>query len=121
MDPEPDHGDYESFFQENIQNTKKPLLAPQDFSNSPKMPQAPLQSQSHMPFDELERRERALLEREAALIQGGIEIAPVVVEKKPNFPICYPLIHHDIRGEIKSGWPQALVFQGLALWGCMNF
>eukprot|EP01080_Neovahlkampfia_damariscottae_P001012 gene1012-9918_t len=56
---------------------------------------------------ELARREAALEQREQNIGISSDEVKPaelyVVDKTKPNWPICYPIVRHDIRGEIESG------------------
>jgi len=121
---EPEQGDdYEAFFKES-KTVKQPLIS----HSSPMLTQAIKQSPIPTKIDpifkqqppvlsevDLLEKERELQAREEALSQEKLNQPSVTIEKKPNFPICYPILHHDIRGEIKPGWPQAIAYQGLTI------
>jgi len=102
--------DYENFFGEEkkIQQQQQPFIP----NSSQK---DPLLSQEHLSMEQLEEKERELKEREDALIKAE-QVKVVTQEKKANFPICFPLIIHDIQDEIKGRWPKFVVYQGLFTW-----
>lgn len=66
---------------------------------------------------EIERREKELAEREAALESREAEHnrAQGIVLKVPNWPPCYPLVRNDIKNDIPAE-QQQLVRYGFVVW-----
>lgn len=62
---------------------------------------------------ELARREAELERRERELQRKGGDQQPY---KKPNFPICYPFVYHNIRDEIPSGLRRRVAYLGFLGW-----
>ena len=58
--------------------------------------------------DQLDLREKELAAREAELAKTQEELRlSGAIKPKKNWPRCYPITHHDIKGEVSCGCQQA--------------
>jgi hypothetical protein len=62
---------------------------------------------------ELAKREAELERRERELQGKGGDQQPY---KKPNFPICYPFVYHNIKDEIEPGLRRRVAYLGFLGW-----
>ena len=69
--------------------------------------------------EQLDLKEKELNAREAELKRQQDElIASGAIKPKKNWPICYPIVHHDIKGEVTTSLPNH--FQTLTNDGCYS-
>lgn len=77
-------------------------------------------SEKEMKEEELKRKALELAKREAELERRERELQQKVEQippyKKPNFPICYPIVYHNISDEIEAGVRRKIAYMGYIGW-----
>lgn len=67
---------------------------------------------------ELSKREKELAKKEEELRrrEQAVQEAGGVVKEVKNWPRCYPIIHHDIKGDIPEQFTRAVTAAWVAFW-----